>query len=141
MGQFAILNSVKTNHKVIAVCRVDWNDVWGNADDGWEVNDISRSDRNREFVADLEIHNVPAFPGAKDGFREFPNTPGITTEVLCTFHISDETIRRELGIKGKIEVSGDDTMYTIDLAKDGFPLCTLYIEGWKELPAPQTKAA
>lgn len=131
-GRFATLNDVPTNRTVIAIC--EWNtfDVWGNAEDGYDVNE-SYAQEQIEIPAVVTISNMPRLPGAFDRYRQFPkNSNSFSCKMSISFHIEDKVLQTALGITCPIEVDGDDEHYTIDRAKDGKPIADLRIIGWKD---------
>ena len=78
-------------------------DVWGNATDGYDVNDRFCFNRAYDINATIQTHNVGTD-------REFQ-----------TAVPSDYQIKRAFGISGKIETTGDDTHIYIEDSK-GYPL-------------------
>lgn len=132
--KLAIVNGVKTDRKgIVAVCEWATYDVWGNAKDGYEVNDVYRQERTIEIPVTVEIHNMPRIPGASDAYRSFPDSMSIACEVLVCFNLSDASIRKALGITCKIETDGDDRHITINREKDGYPLAELDIVRYEEI--------
>ncbi len=130
--KFAIVNEVKTSHKVIAICELRTYDVWGNAADGYDVNNSFVCDRALEVPAVCSVSNLPCFPGAKDEFgRAFPaDSASFTAPIVVSYHIEDKELSRVFDCT-RIEVDGDDTHYYINRAKDGKPLGELFIHSWK----------
>lgn len=81
-------------------------DVWGNARDGYEVND--RYLINREYELDLDVQVA---------------NQGTPREFLYA-HPTDKQIREALDIKPRvrIETEGDDQSIYVSASKDGYPL-------------------
>ncbi len=81
-------------------------DVWGNADDGYEVNDRTCVDRRCVLYAPATIYNVGTD-------REFKGA-----------YPSDAQIREVLGLEPDtpIDVDGDDLSIYVDLESDGYPV-------------------
>lgn len=127
---FAIVNNVKTNHTVIAVCEWATYDVWGNSRNGFEVND-KYNQGEIEIPATMTIHGVPAFPGAKDKYRSFPSSGSFSTELAVSFTLTDKDIKKALDITCKFDVDGDDLNYYINKKSNGKPLCEIRIVSWK----------
>lgn len=79
-------------------------DVWGNRQDGYDVND--RLCFNREYVINVKIKT---------------NNPGSPREFQSAYP-SDYQIKKAFGVSCKIETRGDDLNIYIDRASDGYPL-------------------
>lgn len=78
-------------------------DVWGNARDGYEVNDSYR--RGTETLTlKVEIHNVG------------------TDWAFGSASPSDAQIRRVFGVKCAIETDGDDLTIYVNRERDGYPI-------------------
>ena len=123
--QFAIVNGVRTDHKATAICEVWVYDVWGNADDGYEVNDRSCIARLAEIPATMLISGAPRYPGAKDDYRSFPAESSCTVEVTVSWDldVSDWFGDSDNG-------QGDGETYYFDDPADGRPLGEMRIVGW-----------
>ena len=81
-------------------------DVWGNARDGYDVND--RYCRNRNYRLKLEV-------------KEYNNTgkPGTFKAAFPT----DKQIRQAFGLnKTRLDISGDDLSIYINRASDSYPI-------------------
>jgi hypothetical protein len=130
---FAIVNDVKTDHKVIAICEVRTYDVWGNSRDGYEVNDSFVVGREIEIEATAVVHGIPRFPGASDAFRSFPadSASFAVPNVVVSFELADKAIKDVFGVKGAIETDGDDMHYEVTRARDGYPIGSIVIERFK----------
>lgn len=81
-------------------------DVWGNARDGYDVND--RSCFNRSYALQLAVET---------------NNAG-TPNAFDSAYPSDAQIRRAFGIgrRVKIGTEGDDVTIYVTRARDGYPL-------------------
>lgn len=79
-------------------------DVWGNAKEGYEVNDRSCFDRNYPIMASLKVYN-----------------PGTPQEFSCP-EVSNYQIRKAFGITCNFETDGDDETIYINRSKDGYPI-------------------
>ena len=128
---FAIVNNVRTDRKVIAVCEWATYDVWGNARDGFEVNDVYRQGEI-EIPGEVTISAVSRLPGAKDDWRAFPNSNSFHCEMMVSFHLTDAEIRKAIGATCKIEIDGDGDTYNVSKASNGKPLAEIRILSWKE---------
>jgi len=130
----AIRHQIKTDHTCTAICDIRWYDVWGNEEDGWQVNDIAYTDRNVELPARLFISNVPVYPGAKDEYRQFSDEHNFSAEILLDYIIDDEDIKNALGwtddVNGEIEIDFNDGTYYINEV-EGKPIAEVNVVGWK----------
>lgn len=79
-------------------------DVWGNARDGYEVNDRSCFDRALDLRLTVEVHN----PGTEHEFE--------------SAHPTDRQIRRAFGIRCRFETDGDAENVYIIREHDGYPI-------------------
>ena len=101
---------MKTTETTKATIDTTWTcwtyDVWGNARDGYDVNDRSCFDREYHLTLTVETHNV--------------GTPHEFTSASPT----DQQIRDVFGIHRftKIETEGDDLNITVSRARDGYPI-------------------
>lgn len=92
------------------------HDVWGNAKDGYEVND--RSCICRDYPLRLKVQT--ANPGTPQEFKYAEPT--------------DAQIRRALGIRWiRIETNGDSVYITVDRASDGYPIGEMLCVSHKSL--------
>jgi len=96
-------------------------DVWGNAKDGYEVND---SFRHSEVTIRCKVE---------------VNNAGLPGEFLSAYP-SDSQIRRALNLRRfKLETDGDDLHITVNRAKDGYPLGELYCTSHESLSPIRAK--
>lgn len=89
--------------------RTEWQyatyDVWGNASDGYEVNDVYRRSEPVVLMLDVVTYN--------------PNTPQAFDAATPT----DRQIRRVLGLgKVQIDTDGDDMTIYVNRSRDWYPL-------------------
>lgn len=95
--------------KAIETIETAWElvtyDVWGNARDGFEVNNAFRSG-TVTLDCELHVYNIG------------------TDQQFIAGEVSDRELRKKLGIKGTIEVDGDDMVYYI-IRPSGYPLCEI----------------
>jgi hypothetical protein len=82
-------------------------DVWGNAQDGWEVND-SYSHGEVTLWATVETHNVG------------------TPHEFTSASLSDWTVRRAFGLGARIDTDGDDVNYYVTIRRNGYPYGELH---------------
>jgi hypothetical protein len=124
---FAFVHGVKTNRHLVAICEVATYDVWGNARDGYEVNDVYRSSDEVRIPARVEVSNVPRFP-VPAGSASF------SCPVVLTFLLTDRGIRDVLGIPARtaIEVDGDDIHHYVTRERDLYPIGEITIIGWED---------
>jgi hypothetical protein len=81
-------------------------DVWGNENDGYEVND--------SFVIDHDYHLSLTVNAYNEG----------TAMAFEGAYPTDRQIRKALGIKPrvKIDTEGDDVTIYVNLVKNGYPI-------------------
>jgi len=96
-------------------------DVWGNADDGYEVNDSYRAGTH-DFAAVMTAHNIG------------------TDRCFVSAESTDREIKKVLGITGAIEVTGDDVNYYVNRKRDGYPLCELHCISHESLSPVRVKS-
>ena len=90
---------------VLTVWESTTYDVWGNARDGYEVNDVYRRRTPIEIQCKVETYNA-GMPGEFQGA-----------------HPSDSQIRHALCLRRfKLETDGDDLTIYVNRARDGYPL-------------------
>lgn len=80
-------------------------DVWGNAKDGYEVNDRWCHARAYPITLAVEPNNHPGTPA----FFE-------------SAYPSDQQIRAAFGIRCRVELDGDDLTIYVTRARDGYPV-------------------
>jgi hypothetical protein len=98
-------------------------DVWGNAKDGYEVNDAYRSG---EVIIRCKVE---------------VNNAGTPQEFLSA-HPSDSQIRKALSLRRfKLETDGDDLHILVNRAKDGYPLGEMYCTSHESLSPIRAKRA
>ncbi len=130
--KLAICNGLRVAHTVYAVCEVWFYDVWGNAEDGYEVNDRSCSEREARVPCDVRVSNFPRCPGAKDAYRSFPeDSASFSVEVCCSFTLSDREVKKAMGLTCAIETDGDGTHYYVERARDGRPIGEVIVCRWE----------
>jgi hypothetical protein len=96
-------------------------DVWGNAKDGYEVNDTYRAGETT-IRCKVEVNNA-----------------GTPQEFLSAYP-SDSQIRRALSLRRfKLETDGDDLNITVNRAKDGYPLGEMYCTSHESLSPIRAK--
>ena len=96
-------------------------DVWGNAKDGYEVNDTRRAGETT-IRCKVEVNNA-----------------GTSQEFLSAFP-SDSQLRRALNLRRfKIETEGDDLSIYVTRAKDGYPCGELYCNSHESLSPIRAK--
>jgi len=90
-------------------------DVWGNAKDGYEVNDVTRS-----WEVELRIPVTVNNAGTPQEFESaFP---------------TDAQIREALGLRRiKLDLDGDDLNIYVNHATDGYPCGELYCTSHESL--------
>jgi hypothetical protein len=130
--RFAIVNGIATAHRCVAVCEVWTYDVWGNARDGYEVNDRSCQDRSVRLECELTISNVPSHPGAKDDYRSFSDSGSFSAEACFSFSPSEKAIADLFGMKpSQCEFEGDDRHIQVNRKRDGRPIGEVIIDAWE----------
>ena len=106
---------MSTKKKTIETTWELWSyDVWGNARDGYEVNDRSCFDREYPLTLQVEINN----PGSELEFK--------------SAYPSDKQIREIFGAERiRLDLEGDDMTIYINRARDGYPIgemhCTSHV--------------
>ena len=108
-ARHAIVNNIETTHNVVVVCEHRVYDVWGNAREGWEVNDAFSNGRI-EIPCTLTIANVPIFPGGKDEHRSFPACSSFVHGSCCaTSQRTNRFARRPISNVGLAPVAMTET--------------------------------
>lgn len=105
-----------TMAKIETTWRLISYDVWGNARDGYEVNDC-RDQGTVEIIAEI----VPMNAGTP---HEFPHAD-----------IADKAIKAACGIHPNVRITtdGDGEHIYITRDRDGYPLCELHLESPDDL--------
>ena len=119
-----LCNDCRTK-KIPAFVETTWEfrtyDVWGNAKDGFEVND-TRSAGEVSIRCRVEVNNA-----------------GTPQEFLSAFP-SDSQIRRALSLRRfKIETDGDDLTIYVNRARDGYPCGEMYCTSHESLSPIRAK--
>lgn len=84
-------------------------DVWGNAKDGYDVNDRSCYDREYPMTLKVQVNN-----------------PETELEFLSAYP-TDKQIREALGVgKVRLDFDGDDLTIYVNRESDGYPLGELH---------------
>lgn len=101
-----------TNHsKPFGSIKTTWEmctyDVWGNARDGYDVND-SFSAGEIELRIPQTQHNL------KDGQP--------TPQTFISAYPSDRQIKRAFGVNCRIDTNGDDMRIDVTRQRDGYPI-------------------
>ena len=98
-------------------------DVWGNAEDGYEVNNVFRGGE-----VDIELEVKTHNPGTPHQFK----SAGLT----------DDDIRGALEMRptAQIETDGDDVQCYVTLSRNGYPVGELFCTSHKSLSPPQPNA-
>lgn len=92
---------------ILTQWRVRTYDVWGNAKDGWEVNDVY-SQGEVELGLKVKTYNQ----GTPQEFK--------------SAHPTDTQIRSVLGLgRTQIDCDGDDLQIVVNRWRDGYPLAEL----------------
>lgn len=79
-------------------------DVWGNARDGYEVNDVYRSHEEVYIRIAVTVNNAG------------------TPQQFLSVYPSDSQIRRALDLKRfRLEIEGDDLTIYVNRERDGYP--------------------
>lgn len=99
-----------TKETVSTVWELWTYDVWGNARDGYDVNDRSCFNRAYELELTVETHNA----GTAHEFKSA--TP------------SDKQIREAFGIRCRFETYGDDRCIYVTRERDGYPIGEMLLQ-------------
>lgn len=93
------------NKKTVKTVWELWSyDVWGNAEDGFDVND--RSCFNRNYAINLKIE---------------VNNPGTPLEFESAYP-TDYQIKKAFGVGCKLALDGDDTTIYVARESDDYPI-------------------
>jgi len=91
-------------------------DVWGNAEDGYEVNDRSCMDRNYPMTIEVTVNN-------KGTDREFVSA-----------YPTNAQIRKALNLTGiALDLDGDDMTIYVNRERDDYPIGELHCTSHKSL--------
>lgn len=90
-------------------------DVWGNARDGWDVNDRRCLDRDYQLRIPIEVCNA----GTAAAFDHATPT--------------DRQIRAVFGIRCRFETDGDDTSIYVTRERDGYPIGEMFCQSHASL--------
>lgn len=91
-------------------------DVWGNAKDGYDVNDAFVADHNYPITLTVKVNNIGTVGEFKSAFP------------------SNRQIRKALDLTGiKIDTYGDDLIIYVNRSRDSYPLGELYCISHKSL--------
>jgi hypothetical protein len=90
-------------------------DVWGNAEDGYDVNDSICIEREYSIHIKIETNN----PGTE---REFYSA-----------YPSDYQIRKAFGIVGAFHTWGDETTIYVESDKTGYPIGEMRCVSYEQL--------
>ena len=82
-------------------------DVWGNKEDGYQVND-------RFKVGEVEIKLKTVIDNINTPFQ------------FVSASVSDWKIKQLFGVSCKIDVDGDDTSYYIERSSDNYPIGEMF---------------
>jgi hypothetical protein len=101
-----MMSTRKMTPKLATEWQVSTYDVWGNARDGYEVNDVYRHG-TIEIEIPIELNNAD-----------------IPAHRFFSAHPTDKQIREALNIKSRVrlEIDGDDCYITVNSASTGYPL-------------------
>lgn len=97
-------------------------DVWGNAKDGYEVNDRCCHERSHELSLTVERNN--------------PDTP----HEFVSAGPSDRQIREAFGIRCQFETDGDDLVIYVNRRRDGYLIGELICTSHESLSPIRRKA-
>lgn len=108
--------------------RTEWQyatyDVWGNARDGYDVNDIYRQRVPVVLMLAVKTYN--------------PNT----SQAFDSATPTDRQLRRVFGLgRIQIDTDGDDLTIYVNRARDGYPIGELHCVSHESLSPIKAKAA
>jgi len=83
--------------------RISTYDVWGNAKDGWDINNVYQGEK-------VELHA-----------RRTRYNVG-TPHEFAAASLSDRQIKRVFGVTCRIATDGDDLHYEVERERDGYPI-------------------
>lgn len=90
-------------------------DVWGNARDGYEVNDTYSMPTEQVDLAGRSLHGILIYCPVT---RHNCGTP----QEFKSATPSDRAIKRAFGVSCRIATDGDDTHITVDRERDSYPI-------------------
>lgn len=111
--------SGKTRKTVDTIWEISTYDVWGNADDGFEVNDVYRHGET-EIACKVEVNNR-----------------GTPQEFLSAYP-TDYQIKKVFGTRSRIDTEGDDLVIYVNRARDCYPIGELRCISHKSLSPIQS---
>ena len=116
------LGQLTYKKSILTVWKIKTYDVWGNAKDGFDVNDVyNRGEIS--LLADVERHNV--------------NTP----QEFESASLSESQIRKVFMLgKKQLQIDGDDLTYYVNLARNGYPVGQLECESHESLSPIRIKS-
>ena len=79
-------------------------DVWGNKEEGFDVND--RFNMDRDYLINLKIEN---------------NNPNTSIQFFSAYP-SDYQIQKAFGTRSELDLSGDDCIIYVNRESDGYPI-------------------
>lgn len=95
------------NSKPYGSVKTTWQirtyEVWGNAKDGYEVNDVYRG-TEIELYAPQTMYNFG------------------TANEFVSASLTDRQIKRVFGVRCRVSVDGDDLNYEVERERDGYPI-------------------
>lgn len=97
-------------------------DVWGNAEDGYEVNDRYCHSRDYAIRCKVVHSNVD------------------TPQEFISASPSDYQIKQAFGVGCRIETDGDDLSIYVNCARDGYPIGELLCTSHESLSPIRAKA-
>ena len=96
-------------------------DVWGNAKEGYDVNDRSCMAREYPLTLEVTVHNA----GTEREFKAAYPSP--------------KQIREAFGVLCRIETSGDDTAIYVNRVRDGYPIGEMLCDSHESLSPIKAK--
>mgnify|MGYP006935512364 CR=1 FL=1 len=106
--------NTKQEGTLATVWSVRTYDVWGNARDGWDVNDVWNAGE-----VEMRIPQTRYNIGMEGEFVSASPT--------------NRQIKRALGVRCRIETDSDDVYIAVNRARDGYPLGELQCESHASL--------
>jgi hypothetical protein len=103
------MKTVKTTWKLLNY------DVWGNKDDGFEVNQSYTMCRS--YPINLKIED---------------NNPGTNMQFFSAYP-SDYQIKKAFGVSCKLDLSGDDLSIYVNRESDGYPIGEMFCTSHESL--------